>query len=414
MILGGALASSALAGSSPRHRAVRTDAQPRGLWPHGECAVGRGHQSQPSPGVTPALPRAGPLCRPPPSGAVRTGTRAGPSGGGVTGWARDCLPRRRSAPLFTPFASPQRCSDRVCRSEHCRPIRSTGSAQRAIAGRMKPLQAVPLSASGTALIPKALAWLCFPRYRELVVTTLPPAAPATATGEIRTPPCSRRLTVNVGRQVQAGQGISIHIRDRWSTGGITPTVCVTAPGGTQLHSLAVAAGQSQRVIAIPAPRPGGWQTAVKLVYGLATHAVVWVAPRRARIRLLAAGDSEMQILDDLMAQGLADHGVQVTNDARISTGLTNSFFFNWAAHARRQAAALRPDVTIMFMGANDGFSVAGADGHVWGAAAPPGATAMRTSRPSSCAPTSGATRAASIGSCCLRRGQRISIDSLTP
>jgi hypothetical protein len=71
----------------------------------------------------------------------------------------------------------------------------------------------------------------------------------------------------------------------------------------------------------------------------------------------------MQILDDFIVHDIAPYHVTVTSDARISTGLTNSFFFSWPLHAERQAPALRPDVTVFFMGANDGFAVRGPSGH---------------------------------------------------
>jgi hypothetical protein len=72
----------------------------------------------------------------------------------------------------------------------------------------------------------------------------------------------------------------------------------------------------------------------------------------------------MQLLDDFLGQDVQCDRVEVTSDARISTGLTNSFFFDWQGHARRQAASLRPDVTVLFMGANDGFAVRGAGGRL--------------------------------------------------
>jgi hypothetical protein len=70
----------------------------------------------------------------------------------------------------------------------------------------------------------------------------------------------------------------------------------------------------------------------------------------------------MQILDDLLGQDLGSHRVSVISDARISTGLTNSFFFNWQTEARRLAQSLQPDVTVIFIGANDGFAVPGPGG----------------------------------------------------
>jgi hypothetical protein len=113
------------------------------------------------------------------------------------------------------------------------------------------------------------------------------------------------------------------------------------------------------MVPVPVPRPGGWRISVQTAYGYRRSTLVWVSHPGGRIRLLAAGDSEMQILDGLLAHGLDGHGVDVTSDARISTGLTNPFFFSWVHHAARQAPVLRPDVTVIIMGANDGYSVAG-------------------------------------------------------
>ena len=124
--------------------------------------------------------------------------------------------------------------------------------------------------------------------------------------------------------------------------------------------------QSRRVIQIPSPRPGGWLVSMHDEGGATHRSRVWVTPVGSRLRLLAAGDSEMQILDDFIGQDVSRYGLRVTSDARISTGLTNSFFFDWPAHARQQAPALIPDVTVIFMGANDGFSVAGGHGQAVG------------------------------------------------
>ena len=51
----------------------------------------------------------------------------------------------------------------------------------------------------------------------------------------------------------------------------------------------------------------------------------------------------------------------VRSDARVSTGISKPSLLDWRAHAREQAAGVRPDVTVMFLGANDGFPMAGAD-----------------------------------------------------
>lgn len=227
--------------------------------------------------------------------------------------------------------------------------------------------AVVVPASGTVTVPHALVWLCDQRSRELVATTLPPAMTATTTATVMTPSCSRRLAAKIYTRARAGGTMTIRLRDRWATGELPLTVCVTPPGGRRDCSpWRLRRGQSRRILRIRVPRPGGWLTTVLTRYGFKRSALVWASHRGGRIRLLAAGDSQMQILDGFMAQDLARYGVDVTSDARISTSLTNPGFFSWPNHARQQAPRLRPDVTVFFIGANDGFSVAGPGGQAVG------------------------------------------------
>jgi hypothetical protein len=110
------------------------------------------------------------------------------------------------------------------------------------------------------------------------------------------------------------------------------------------------------------PRPGAWAVNVAYPGGPVQRRTVWAEHRGGWIRLLAAGDSEMQILDDLIARALGSDRVRVSSDARVSTGLTNSFLFDWQREARARASGFAPDVTVVFIGANDGFSVAGPGG----------------------------------------------------
>ncbi len=48
------------------------------------------------------------------------------------------------------------------------------------------------------------------------------------------------------------------------------------------------------------------------------------------------------------------------SDAHIATGISNPARLNWVKKARRQASATKPDVTVMFIGANDGFPLGSA------------------------------------------------------
>jgi lysophospholipase L1-like esterase len=234
-----------------------------------------------------------------------------------------------------------------------------------VAGAENPISVVALPASGTATVPRALTWLCGRRVRSLVAATLPPAAPAATTTTVTTPSCSRRLVAAVSRRARVGGTITIRLRDRWGIGGLPLSICVTPPGGRRsCRTRQLTQGQRRRVVHVDASRPGGWRTSVETRYGYKKSAIVWASHPGGRIRLLAAGDSEMQILDGFLAGDLARYRVDVTSDARISTGLTNPSFFNWPGHAAQQAASLRPDVTVFFIGANDGFAVAGSHGRV--------------------------------------------------
>jgi lysophospholipase L1-like esterase len=230
-------------------------------------------------------------------------------------------------------------------------------------GTTTPIQQVTLPASGTLAVPRLLTWFCTRRSRTVVATTLPPAMPATASSAIETPSCSHRLIAKVAPSARSGRTIGVRLDDRWRIGGLRLTICVAAPGASATCTpWQIRSGRTHRVVQFPAPRPGYWNVTVATAFGQRARATVPVAHPSGQIRLLADGDSEMQILDDFLKQGLGPHRVTVTSDARISTGLTNSFFFNWQAEARRQAHSLHPDVTVMFLGANDGFSVSGPGG----------------------------------------------------
>ncbi|MGH2930181.1 MAG: hypothetical protein ACRDL8_18400, partial [Solirubrobacteraceae bacterium] len=164
---------------------------------------------------------------------------------------------------------------------------------------------------------------------------------------------------------RVGTTLAFHVADRGASGTDRTALrlCVTAPGGIPAcRRASLGPGQTSETIRIALPRPGRWTVAIGAASGRTVVRRIWASHRGGRVALLAAGDSEMQILDGMIAQDLHGHGVGVTSDARISTGLTNSFFFNWQGEARREAASVRPDVSVVFIGANDGFSVAGPGG----------------------------------------------------
>jgi lysophospholipase L1-like esterase len=226
-------------------------------------------------------------------------------------------------------------------------------------GSTRPIATIQLG-SGRADVPQAIRWSCTLRTRELVASTLPPSPPQQTVASVKTPSCAHRLAVAIPRRARVARELAIRLRDRWGIGALPVRICLSAPGARpDCHRWWVHRDTPRRTISFPVPRPGGWAVTVRGPGAKPRSALTWVQHPGGRIRLLAVGDSEMQILDDFLGQNLGPRGVDVTSDARISTGLTKPFFFDWQGHARQQAAALRPDATVMFIGANDGFSAGG-------------------------------------------------------
>ena len=72
-------------------------------------------------------------------------------------------------------------------------------------------------------------------------------------------------------------------------------------------------------------------------------------------RVLATGDSMIQIVDGFLAQSLEPQHFRVRSDAHIGTGISKPFQLDWVAHARHMARVYRPTASVVFLGANDGF-----------------------------------------------------------
>lgn len=83
--------------------------------------------------------------------------------------------------------------------------------------------------------------------------------------------------------------------------------------------------------------------------------------RLPRLRLLATGDSMIQIIDSYLTQRVGSRrGATVRSDAHIGSAISKPDMLDWVRKARGQSSHFKPDVTVMFLGANDGFPIAGA------------------------------------------------------
>ena len=87
------------------------------------------------------------------------------------------------------------------------------------------------------------------------------------------------------------------------------------------------------------------------------------APRKERLRtLLITGDSMTQPLDAKLGEALSDRGVKVVPDVRLGTGISKAFLLDWGELSTTQVRKEKPDATIVFIGANEGFPMKDASG----------------------------------------------------
>lgn len=220
-------------------------------------------------------------------------------------------------------------------------------------------------AAGKVVLEHAAAWRCDIYGRQFVATAAyPDGSTQTATASIQTPSCNKRLVLSASRT--RGR-IRVRAVDRWKVGDVAVRTCVRPPGAAEhCATLTIASGGSTTSHSYLTRSSGLWGVALTTAWGQRDERMVYVRPRR-RLRLLATGDSMIQIVDNYLKDRLGPRGIGVRSDARISTGLSKPFLLNWPKHAAGQARQVRPDVTVVFIGANDGFPFGGIDccGQAW-------------------------------------------------
>jgi lysophospholipase L1-like esterase len=224
----------------------------------------------------------------------------------------------------------------------------------------EPLTAVALPASGSADLDHAAAWRCDRTLRTFTLTvTGPDGSQQTSSAQLQTPSCRNRLAVALRpTHPRARRPATVQVIDRWAIGAIAARVCTARPAGVtrRCRGLRLAAGQSRAAFRFHPGRAGRYPVTVQGPAGFVAHRVLIVRPVSRRVRVLATGDSMIQIIDGDLQRRLGAHGpIKVRSDAHISTGISKPFMFNWVKHARASARTVHPDVTVMFLGANDGF-----------------------------------------------------------
>jgi hypothetical protein len=213
--------------------------------------------------------------------------------------------------------------------------------------------------TGVVDLPRAAGWRCDTPAPTFTVTFAnPDGTTQTVATSVHTPSCAGRLTVALRPlRPRARRPVTVHVSDRWQQGAVQATVCTSEPGrrARRCTPVTIPAGQVRGAVTLR-PRRSGRHPLTVTAFGAAVNRVLIVRPASRRLRVLATGDSMIQIVDGDLKRRLARRGpISVRSDAHISTGISKPFMFNWPAHARASARQLHPDVTVMFLGANDGF-----------------------------------------------------------
>src|SRR6201999_3848216 len=79
------------------------------------------------------------------------------------------------------------------------------------------------------------------------------------------------------------------------------------------------------------------------------------ASAKSRGRVLATGDSMIQLVDSQLGTRLKERRYKPKSDAPVGRGLSKPFLLDWVKHAKIEATHYRPAVSVVFLVANDGF-----------------------------------------------------------
>jgi lysophospholipase L1-like esterase len=182
------------------------------------------------------------------------------------------------------------------------------------------------------------------------------AAPSLTMLESAVPPQHRPLSFAAPPKGRAGRPLRLVVRRDAADGEHAAQLCTAPPAkGWSCRGLTLADGSARIAPAVRVPAPGRWLFELRDGEQRIRRSVR-VVPRGGRLELLATGDSMIQIVDGFLREGVGSRGT-VRSDAQISTGISKPEMLDWIAKARAQARRARLDVTVVYLGANDGFSM---------------------------------------------------------
>ena len=209
----------------------------------------------------------------------------------------------------------------------------------------------------------ATTWRCGRLVRHFAATATRPDGFVRGIASIRTRSCAHRFDVTVPARV-APRGLArIRIADRWHVGGARTKLCVARPGALLACKPVVFRSGATQTRAVRVTKRGRWRVELR-VAGHTTRATiaVGVAPAAATAplpTLLATGDSMMDGLSGFLSDELGDER-NVVSEVEPGIGISHSDAFQ--PMAVRLVKRLRPQTTVVAIGANEGWPMQGADG----------------------------------------------------
>lgn len=215
------------------------------------------------------------------------------------------------------------------------------------------------SPSVTTDLSPATWWRCDRLVRRFVATaTLPDGTPVRGAAAIRTMSCAHRYEMRAPTHAARGSKVRVRIFDHWNMGGIRAKLCVTAPGDSppRCRHVSFAVGINVVARSLRLGRRGVWRVFVKAPHArLRTTIGVGVradAPRPRLPAVLATGDSTMLGTESFLADDL-DRRAGVVGDVHPGTSISQTN--EWARLSPGQVRSVRPVVTVLSIGANEGY-----------------------------------------------------------
>lgn len=236
-------------------------------------------------------------------------------------------------------------------------------------GATRVLGSIVLDERGHGVIRDGTRWRCDRLSRRFEVAGRLAGAPVTATYGVRTPSCRYRLKVGLPRRSRPGSKVGMVVRDQWGIGDLRLRLCkVEAGDRRRCRNIRMPKDKPRLVTSFRLNREG---RARVLLTGSGIGMSRSVAVGRRSLgggggergaRILAAGDSLMQGVDAFLADGLAPRA-RVFRDVNPNSGISKPGL-DWAQHARDRTRRVRPDASIVFLGANEGFAIRSASGQL--------------------------------------------------